>query len=387
MELLRNKLVILIFIGIGLYSCAPPAPIVLDDDPFPCAWDQGGGGPCRAASVSGIDDGMPELRWIRRQKTALLLEPTLGNGILALPTANKKLSLVSPKSGSRVGEVSFKEHLIGPCIISDSLIVANEGGERLVVVNWVTGRRVWQVDLRFSEIEPLVISGRVLWQDGRRILYCYDLAEGKRIWDRKLGFTLAAAPTADSQAVVVISNNGQIEKLSLLDGTHIWSRKLPYLLRNASIIYDGSLICVSTGGQISKLDIRDGFTLWENDLRSQIIAPPAVDETGVYLGTLGGTLIKVDLGSGQKVWESLINGPIKAGAMIVGNMAVFVSLNHRAYFVDKNDGSIRYDYQAQGMLTARPVACGNRIYIAGEDRNLYCFQVSQNDTRNKADQP
>jgi hypothetical protein len=29
------------------------------------------------------------------------------------------------------------------------------------------------------------------------------------------------------------------------------------------------------------------------------------------------------------------------------------------------------------MLSVRPIACSDRIFIAGEDKSLYCFQVAE----------
>lgn len=387
MELLKLKYPTLICLLISFYSCAPPAPIRLDDDPYRCAWNQGGGGYSRASSVFDSDDGIPELRWVKKQKTPLLLEPTLACGVLALPTTDNKLNIISLKTGVKVGVIKLRDYLSAPCAISDSLLIANEGGEHLTVINWVTCERIWSANIKYAETEPLMIDNRLIWQDGGKMLRCFALREGNRIWDKKLEYRLAAAPAADSASLVIAGKYGNIEKLSLSDGASIWLKNLDYKIRNSPIIVGNFLIIASSDGRVAKLSLADGSLLWEIHIGYPLIAPLAADEEGLFYGTSQGKFGRINFLTGLTDWEFTIDGPIKAGATILGNIVVFVSLNHRAYFVDKNDGSIRYEYQAQGMLTTRPAACSNRIYIAGEDKNLYCFQVSQYGQRDKTIKP
>ena len=387
MEFLKPKYLWLIILLVSLYACAPPAPIRLDDNPYQCVWNQGGGSHFRASSIRDGDDGIPELRWIKKQRTPLLLEPTLACGILALPTTDNKLNFISLKTGVRVGFIKFRDFLASPCAIYDSLIVVNEGGEKLSVLNWVTGERQWSANIKYDDTEPLTINNRLIWQDGSRMLRCFVLGEGRRIWDKKLEFRLAAAPAADSQALIIIDRAGNIENVSLSSGSSIWVKNSDYRFRNAPIIVGNTIIVASSDGRISSIDLSDGTINWEVNIGYPLMAPLAADPGGIFYGTSQGKFGKINFLSGVKEWEFEINGPIKAGATILGNTVVFVSLNHRAYFVDKNDGSIRLEYEAQGMLTARPVACFNRVYIAGEDKNLYCFQVSQYGQRDKAIKP
>jgi outer membrane protein assembly factor BamB len=361
----------------SLFFCAPPAPIRLDPNPYDCAWDQGGGGPGRASYIAAGNNLQPKFHWKKHQDSPLIIEPTLHSGALFIPSPDDKIYIVSLKSGGAIGTINLKDAATGPCSIYDSLIVINEAGQRLVVENWATRKTLWVVDLEGTEIEPLLLENRIYWQDGQRLMHCYEVLEGKRVWDRKLDYNLETAPVADSSNLVLIGRQGTIECLSPADGSLIWHVDSTAHIRNSPAIFGNALIYSTADGQVSKLSLSDGRTIWNINTGSTLMAPLATDGQGIYLGTTDNRLIRISFASGKVDWEIQIDGPIKAGALVIGDLAVFAGLNHKVLFVDKNTGSIRFQYETMGMLSARPVACLNRIYVVGDDRNLYCFQVSE----------
>jgi outer membrane protein assembly factor BamB len=142
------------------------------------------------------------------------------------------------------------------------------------------------------------------------------------------------------------------------------------------IVGDTALYCTTTG-HIGALNMKDGSTIWDVEIGYDLITPPATDGDGIYIGTNNGRFLGLSFNSGQITWQKEIGSPIKAGATIFGDIVIFVGLNHKVYFVDKKDGTERSEFETRGMLSARPIVCSNRIYIVGEDKNLYCFQVAE----------
>ncbi len=86
-------------------------------------------------------------------------------------------------------------------------------------------------------------------------------------------------------------------------------------------------------------------------------------------------MIKLDYDSGDIDWKLEAGGPIKTSPVLIDRFVVFVGLDHNAYFIDKTSGKIILAYETDGMITVRPVVCGDRVFIASEDNNLYCFQL------------
>jgi outer membrane protein assembly factor BamB len=376
MELLNKIILFTIIIGLVFLSCSQPKIIRLDDNPYDCSWNQGGGSSTASGYTMINLTGDPELRWKKKTDTPILVEPTAAWGILFVPTTNGKIRLISLKSGNVIGIVQLKDLLLSPCCIQDSLLVANENGRHLVVINWVTNKRVWEVELEGSEIGPLLYSNRVFWQDGRNRIHCYDISEGKRIWDSNLNYPLSSSPVASQDGLIVVGRDGTIECLSIDSGNRVWIKKDQSRIRNSAIIVEKHVIYAASDGHVAKLNIANGENEWQVDLGGTIVAPIASDGQGIFVGTSSYHLIKLDFNSGQTLWDLPVNGPVKGGVLIAGDFAIYVSLNRRIYFVDKNEGKIRLEFPTQGMLSTRPVACTNRIYVAGEDNNIYCFQLS-----------
>jgi len=363
--------------GIFLLNCSAPGPIKLDDDPFACDWEQAGGGPDRAGRGQVAAAVEPELRWKKTLKTPLVIEPTAGSGILFAPTTTDRIQLVSLKSGGYIGRVSLRAPAAGPCCVYDSLLAVNESGRKLAVLNWVTCKRLWSVDLMGSEVEPLLNEGKLFWQDGSGMLRCFEITEGKRIWERRLDYLISAAPSASGGSLVLVSRDGGIECLSSESGNPVWSVDSLTRIRTSPVIFGGDLLYCTAEGRVGKIDMRDGSRVWEVDHDLAIMGALATDGEGVYIGTTDNKLLRLDFASGDIIWEIKGEGPFKAGGTIAGDLVVFAGLNRKAYFVDKRDGTIKYEYETKGMLSARPLVCSNRIYIAGEDRNLYCFRVNE----------
>ena len=200
---------------------------------------------------------------------------------------------------------------------------------------------------------------------------------GNGFGSKKLEYELVSAAAASSSGLIMAGTGPIIECLSTEDGKTIWRVDMEARLRNSPIIVGDTVLYCSVAGRIGALSMHDGSKIWEFDAGPDIISPLATDGKSVYAGTNNGRLIRLDFESGIVDWQLDIGSPVKAGATIFGDKVVFVSLNHKAYFVDKNDGTIKTEFETRGMLSARPIACSNRIFIAGEDKNLYCFQVTE----------
>ncbi len=371
--------VFLAFSALILIVCHPPTPILLYDAEHLCVWNQGGGSPARNAFYSTDITGYPTPLWRQSLETSLIVDPTAGMGFIFVPTTNNKVSVLSYRDGTRLSEIGFKGPIPAPVGVFDSFMVVNEDGRRMVIQNWVNNRKVWQVPLKGTDFEPLIYDGRVYWQDGSGLFHCYEVTEGRRIWERELDYALIS-PGAASESLLVLAGSGPIiECLSTEDGRSIWKVDMEARVRNSPEIVGDAIVYCTVEGHIGELNLKDGSMIWDTELGPSLVASPATDGEGIYLGTNEGRFMRIGFSSGQIDWQHEIDAPIKGGCAIFGNMVIFVSLNHKAYFVDKNDGTTRSEFETKGMLSTRPIACSDRIFIAGEDKNLYCFQVVANE--------
>ena len=360
-----------------LLCCGPPRPIEIDAERISCSWQNSGGDPGRASFVNFPTPDQPRLLWSVEFESSLYMQPTAALGFLLVPTIDKRVHVISANKGTSVAEIKFRDVIMAPLALDDSMMAINLEGNKLVVGNWVNQMFDWQADLEGSSLEPLIFDKAILWLDGENYLRCFDLKEGKRIWDEKLDGNYAAPPAASAEGFVVAASDGKIECFDPENGNRIWQSESQGRFRNPPVIVDGYVLVASTGGHLEKISIADGRRIWQSDLRSPVYAPIASDGQGVFVGTNNRMAVRLDFSSGKIDWETSINGPIKAGPVITSDLAVFVSIDHNAYFLDKVTGEVRYVFETEGMLTMRPVVCDDKVYIAGEDDHLYCLQLSK----------
>ncbi len=360
-------------------SCNPPKPITLDDSFDSCSWEQGGGGPGRSSFADFPTPDQPRLLWKAEFKYRLNIEPTAALGAILIPTPDKILHIISANNGSGFAEIKFRDAILTPAVLADSIAVINSGGERLMIENWVTQEIDWEAELKGSSVEPLVFNNMLYWLDGMDYLRCFDIAEGKRIWDERIKGAVFAPPVACSLGVIILPENGLIECFDPHTGIRIWSFATQARLKSTPLIIDDQLLFASVDGQVARIGMRDGNLIWHKDLHLPIWAPLATDGEGIFFGTNNRLIIRLDFNSGEIDWKREIGGPVKAGPTVTGNSVIFVSVDHKAYFVDKISGQIRFVYETDGMLTTRPLVCGDRVFIAGEDKNLYCFKLSRDE--------
>jgi outer membrane protein assembly factor BamB len=286
------------------------------------------------------------------------------------------LHIISTEDGSEILEKKYKNEIVAPVIVSDSLAVLIINGERLIIENWVNHQTIWEADLNGSFLEPLVMDSLIFWVDGKNYVRCHRLYDGTRVWDRKLDHHCSCTLTGFSGSVVLAGDEGVIQCLESTSGNAQWSYDTGRRMRNPPICINGDLIFCGTEGNIGRLEASKGSLIWKTDIHSPIMAPAAADGKSIYIGTNDRYIYRIDFASGAVVWGKNIGGPVKAGPTLTDETAIFVGIDFVAYFVDKISGEVTYRFKANGMLTTRPLVCDGRVYIAAEDRNLYCFDIS-----------
>jgi len=375
-EFLRKNFSWLLLGGAIIAGCGHPPPIIIDNAGLDCVWNQGGGDFNRASYSPIESSDIAGILWTKTFKRRLSVEPTAAYGKILVPTNDKKLHIISNNNGSQLLEKKYKKVIVAPVIISDSLAALLVDGEKLIVENWIIHQTIWEAQLGGSFIEPLVMNGNIYWLDSNNLLRCHRLEDGVRLWDRKLEGHCSCTITGSERGIFLAGDDGVIYCYESSSGQLLWKFEAAGRMRNPPVVLGDDLIFCGTEGTVERLKASDGSLIWKNDLEMTIIAPIACDGEGIYIGTNDRYIFKLDLATGEVEWRRKIGGPVKAGPTLTEKLAVFVGIDYWAYFVDKINGSILYRYKTDGMLTTRPLACDGKIYIAGEDKKLYCFDIS-----------
>ena len=146
---------------------------------------------------------------------------------------------------------------------------------------------------------------------------------GKVIWQKNLGATVRAAPTAAGDKLYVVTMQGNFYCLNGADGAELWvARGLPQpasLTISTSPAVDGDIVVVPyPSGDVMALKVADGQPVWTENLArarqtSQIAsmndaARPAIDGGTVFAVGHAGRMIATQSHTGERLWSLNVPG-------------------------------------------------------------------------------
>jgi len=190
---------------------------------------------------------------------------------------------------------------------------------------------------------------------------------------------------------------------------------------------DSGILYVGTReGEVLALDASTGEEHWRfpqegKDGLGGVYGTPAVKEGKVYVGGYDGKVYALEATTGRKVWEFATNGPIVGGCSIAGNLLLvgsddgslyalslegsntgkpiwrfpsegkvgrvwstpvvneetvyFGSLDHSLYALRLRDGSMLWEFKAEGAIASTPTVSQGRVYVGSFDRKFYAIDA------------
>lgn len=207
-------------------------------------------------------------------------------------------------------------------------------------------RARWSVDGgSLIEFPPVIARGRLYFGTNRGRVLAVDAADGRIVWERKLGRCIAAAPALKGDVVFV----------SLMDPS-------PCPRHNQHA--DGFVVA---------LRARDRRTLWRFRAGVNESSPLLVGDT-VVVGTWDGKVYGIDAIRGRARWSFATRGKVKAGAALVGGTLFIGSYDGGFYALDAANGGLRWARRFSGEhFYATPAAAAGRVFVGATDGSVYAF--------------
>jgi outer membrane protein assembly factor BamB len=119
-----------------------------------------------------------------------------------------------------------------------------------------------------------------------------------------------------------------------------------------------------------------------------VSAAPALWEDAVYFASEGGDVYAVTAASRDSIWP-LPGGVFKTGGPIVADLAVdadalyVASTDNKLYALNRNNGTIRWQYFASSALRASPTATSDTVYQFVPGTGLVAIDKSSGDYNRK----
>jgi outer membrane protein assembly factor BamB len=315
--------------------------------------------------------------------------PSHSMGNLALP------GQVTKAWDTNVGEGSARyTKVMSPPVVAAGRVFAMDGGVQVSALDPVSGKRVWQIDLKPENQRgsafgggPCFWNGRLFVATGYAEVAALDPADGHEIWRKNVGSPVHAAPTVSDNRVFVVTVDNELVALSAQDGARQWSHNgIPEtgsLLGSASPAVEGDIVVAAySSGELYALQAQNGRALWSENLASarsldamsamaDIHGRPVIDRGRVFAVSHSGRTMAIDLRTGGHVWDMDIGGSHEPWS--VGDFVFLVVNDNEMVCLTRNEGKVRWAAQLPAyenmekktdpILWVGPVLGGDQLII------------------------
>jgi outer membrane protein assembly factor BamB len=188
------------------------------------------------------------------------------------------------------------------------------------LVNRIQLKTVWHTQVRGEA--PNLRLGLGVAVDGNRVfaasfkgsIEAFDLASGKRLWQRELRAPLAGGPSAADGLVVIGTSKGELIALAQQDGAPRWRARINAEILSAPAIGGGLVVVHGVDGKLHGLSEADGRENWMVDqqvprLSLRGTSPPLLMGDLAICGFDNGRVLAVTRGSGSTAWDAAVAQP------------------------------------------------------------------------------
>jgi outer membrane protein assembly factor BamB len=262
--------------------------------------------------------------------------------------------------------------------------------ELVPLVNRVTVTSVWHA--KEGGEKPILRLGLDAAVDGQRVfaasykgnVTAYDLASGKRLWQRALKAPLSGGPAAADGLVVVGSSKGDVIALAEQDGTQRWRVRINAEILAAAAIGSDLVVVRGVDGKLHGLAARDGSENWVIDqqvprLSLRGTSRPVIAGDLAICGFDNGRVIAALLGNGTTAWEAAVGQShgstelqrlidVDAQVVVDGEDLFAVAYQGRVARLARENGEIVW---ARDLSSFRGLAAdANGVYVSTSEGDL-----------------
>jgi outer membrane protein assembly factor BamB len=190
----------------------------------------------------------------------------------------------------------------------------------VTLVNHIQVKAVWHTRVRGEApklrlgLDVAVDGNQVFTASYKGAVAAFDLASGRRLWQRELRAPLAGGPTAADGLVVIGTSKGEVIALAQKDGALRWRVRVNAEILAAPAVGGGLVVVRGVDGKLFGLAEADGHENWLVDqqvprLSLRGTSRPVLIGDLAICGFDNGRLLAVTRGSGATAWDTAVAQP------------------------------------------------------------------------------
>jgi outer membrane protein assembly factor BamB len=183
-----------------------------------------------------------------------------------------------------------------------------------------TPKKIWTEGLGHGEpklllgIAPAIDGNRVYGSNTVGEVVALELANGHRVWKRKLKQPLSGGTGAGNGLVLVCAQNGTMYALAQQDGRELWHAQLSSEVLAAPVVAGNLVVVRTVDGKLYGLEAASGVQRWVADqqvprLSLRGTSQPVIAGELALSGFDNGRLMAVTLGTGNTAWDVAVAQP------------------------------------------------------------------------------
>ena len=314
-----------------------------------------------------------------------------GNRIYAA-SRDGKVSAFQPETGKRDWQTELDAELSAGPGVGEGLVAVGTADGILVVLDAKTGTERWRADLKGETLSAPVITGDlviVVTIDNR--LHALRALDGKERWVveqsiPRLTMRGSATPAIAGNSVIAGFDNGRLLAVDLDSGNVIWDSMLAPpsgrsdLERLSDI--DGRISVVGQDvyasgyqGRIAAVAVESGQVLWAREISSYVGV--AADWTNVYTTNDAGEVIAFFRRNGTESWrqDSLLRREPTLPVSFYTTVAVG-DLEGYLHFFSVIDGvPVARLRMGKAAISTSPVVVADRLYVQSDSGHIAAYAV------------
>jgi outer membrane protein assembly factor BamB len=166
------------------------------------------------------------------------------------------------------------------------------------------------------------------------------------------------------------SSNGYLHAINLNNHNLLFSKYISE--KPTKPVFNNNKLFIGTQDGLKMLDL--GWMIIGEKQIDNIVSDPIIIDDKIYVGNNQGMLYCYDADTGYENWNLKLNGEIYISNPFLNS--IYVASEDKCYCINFSNGEINWVYDTDGIISMRPLATNDSVYIGSWDANLYSLDAN-----------
>jgi len=358
----------------------------------PKDWTNFRGDPENSAHGSGPTN--LALKWKYQTGGGVTSSPSIADGVVYVGSLDKNIYALDADTGSKIWNFTTGYRVRSSPAVVDGTVITGADDGNVYGLDAKDGTQLWKtpaggITLHSSSAtpsirsSPTVVGGKVYVGSLDNNLYCLNANTGSVSWKFPAGGPILCSPAVVDDAVYFTSNTprpkGILYKLDAYDGSVIWQLNITYGrspdLFASPTVADGMVFVPADSWDQYGINATTGAIEWtyrgtsmQFNFASMVYANGKVYTQDLF------AIMCLNSTDGTVIWQTFLAREIY-GSITYSLGRIYTSNEQRAvYVLDAETGEKLSFYDLGSMVWSTPNLYNGRVYIGGQDWNVYCLE-------------